>query len=462
MVESPGCKQRWRSLAAALFLALVLTLSIIALGYAARLSDWGATEFQLQNLDPAPAHFEAHFFDRAGSPALVITGTLGPEGTVYFKPEEDFGLDPAFEGTLSIESDSRIAGAVMHFMTTTIPGFNGNDVFQMTPDTITATHYYIPRVEKGFPPDGFSTRILISNLGAENALVDMLIRDSNGVPLVTTNVPVTVQGSQAVDLAATAGLPYGFTGWAEVTSGQPVRVEVLQANETQWAAYTAPITDAAELIAPIIRRSEQAVFTPTIDLLNVRDQEIDISICAANPTTCINLSLKASQSMRLTPEVPKDEPYRILSSGPVFAVIGLESKSGSWSYAAAAPGQASMHLAAPMLYDQYQGWSTVLWIYNTADITTTASIRYGEAGTGGTLPLAAEIGPHQSAGFGPAMGAEHYAAWVEAGAPVLGIVEGAHPDRKDNSFIYWADAYTPQNRLFLPLVVRNLSPGPSG
>ncbi|MBN1314973.1 MAG: hypothetical protein JXA42_05880 [Anaerolineales bacterium] len=456
---STNDRRRWLPLVMAMCFALLLTITIIRLSRAARISDWGATEFQVQNLDSIPARFTAHFYDEAGFEVLVFSDTIAPMSSVYFKPEEESGLDPAFVGTMAIESNQPLAGAVMHFMTTTITGFNGNDVFQMTPDTITTTLYHIPRIERGIPPDGFSTKILISNLGTETAQVEVTLRDSNGAPVDVIHLPVDVRGSQRVDLSGMESLVYGFAGWATVHSDQPIRVEVLRSNQNQWATYTAPSSDGIELVVPRIHQLDQDVVTPTFDVLNARSIDVDVFICLTKEPTCVNFPLKAFQSVRITPEIYDDGPYMIHSTGPIFAIIGLESSWGSWAYAATPQDQAATHLAAPMLFDNYQGWSTTLYIFNTAGSTTTVSVQYDEAAARGTMPLVDKVGPRHVIAFGPVLGAEHYAAWIEADGPVLGIIEGVHKDAKDGAFIYWADAYTPREHIYLPLVLSNAGAG---
>ena len=74
-------RRRWYILGLSILSALLLLLLVAALGNAGRIGDWSATEFQLQNLDEIPAHFDAVFIDALGNPIHEFTGSILPGHT---------------------------------------------------------------------------------------------------------------------------------------------------------------------------------------------------------------------------------------------------------------------------------------------------------------------------------------------------------------------------------------------
>jgi len=473
----PGSNRRWRLSILAAALALALTLLLAVISYAGRHADWAATEFQLQNLDSVPAEFTAHFYDPDGSEVFVFTGAIPPGRNAFYQPEQ-MGLDPAFVGTLRVETDQQIAGAVMHVATTTIPGFNGNDVFEMFPDDTTHTTYFAPYIERSLSPDGLCSLILISNLGSVGATVDIHILNPDGTLALAHQITILVDGSGTVNLAAMTALPPGFTiGSAVITAEQPIQVDIVGVSEAQWAIYAAPFYSSTLLYAPRVQGYQPGVVAPTISLQNVSATTAQVTICPAEGP-CSNYELAPGASQKVALLSPEPGSYVISSTQPIAAVVGAEGTKGGSAYAAVGLDQTTTRLAAPMLFDNYLGWETTLWVYNTSAVTTTATVTYTGAFTTMVAPppptvtvvyTSARIPPHSAMAFEPTLGTPHYAALVAADQPILGLIEGNAQDDddrfiyryddddvEDSSFTYWATAYTPRpvTWIYLPMVVR--------
>jgi hypothetical protein len=438
----------WRPLALGAALALSLILLLTVISYAGRHATWQATEFQVLNLEDVPADLTARFYDPTGMEVYSRTYHLLPGHTEYYKPEQG-DLDPAFVGALHVETEQEIAGAVMHVATTTVPGFGGDDVFSMYSDDITDTHYLVPYVQRP-SLDGDSARIclLITNLGPEDVQVTIEFYDQTGTgPLeVFETIPAFGSITHLPNY-----LNETFVGSAIVLADQPIWVDIVEFNDTQWAVYAAPPRGSTLLYAPLVPAYRPGLVTPTIGIQSVAPAQV--AICRTDDQSCQDVNLEMSNRIEVTSNVAS--PYIITSTGPIAAKVSVEGAGGHLAYTAGGEEQIGNHLAAPMLFDGYHGFTTTLWVYNTGEVTAAVTVTY--IGTEGEarLDMSASIGPDQVQGFGPALGQPHYAALVKADQPILGLVEGSSTTREDGRFAYWATPFVPPTRLvYLPLVIR--------
>lgn len=447
----------WRPVVLGVSLALPLILLLTVISYAGRHATWQATEFQVLNLDSVPADLTARFYDSTGTEVYSRTYHLLPGHTEYYKPEQD-DLDPEFAGTLHVETDQEVAGAVMHVATTTIPGFGGNDVFQMMADNTTDTFYIVPYVQRPRSSEDFGSHILVSNLTPELATAAVAIYDTAGVEALTILDTLPGRGSWRVSLAELSTLPPGFiSGSATVSANQPIRVDIVEANAAQWRVYSAPASESSMLYAPLVPAHEPDAVTPTISVRNLSTTDAAlVAVCSTNDGTCQESNLDLTGSAQVVINAADRGAYTITSNTPIAGAVSVEGVGGSLSYAAGGEDQIGHHLAAPMLFDGYHDFATTLWIYNTGKVTATVTVTYIGTEADARLDLSASIGPDQVEGFGPALGQPHYAALVTADQPILGLVEGFSPTREDGRFAYWATPFVPPPPLlvYLPLVTR--------
>lgn len=438
----------WRSCVLGAVLAVSLILLLTLVSYAGRHATWQATEFQVLNLDNVPADLTARFYDPGGVEVFSMTHRISPGQTEYYKPEQ-MGLDPAFVGMLHVETEGRIAGAVMHVATTTVPSFNGNDVFSMYSDNITDTHYLIPYVRRPSPAGEFVLiYFLITNLGPTDAQVSIKFYNQTGTVAWTFDTLIPSFGSIT---HWPEYLEPGFVGSATVLADQPIWVDIVEISDTQWAVYPAPTKGSTLLYAPLVPAYWPGLVTPTISIQSATPAQV--AICPTDDQSCQDVNLEMSNRIEVTSNVAS--PYIITSTGPIAAKVSVEGAGGHFAYTAGGEEQIGYHLAAPMLFDDYHGFTTTLWVYNTGRITATVTLAYVGTEAGARLGFSASIGPDQVEGFGPALGQPHYAALVSADQPILGLVEGSSAIREDGRFAYWATPFIPPPLLFyLPLVTR--------
>ena len=372
----------------------------------------------------------------------------------------------------------------MHFATTLIPGFNGNDVFSMFPSDTASTQYYAPRIERS--PTGFNSRIFVYNESdaevrvstrffspdgrptAETIYFPLLVfkgqtlssqdplptliqalsasdPGASSISMVVDTIPVN--GSIVIDISEVDHLPPEFIGSAIIEADQPIRVDVLIANEEQWAIYPAPAEGATFLHAPLVHEYLPGVLTPTISLQNIGNAVAEVTIHPSTGPVLGSITLPVLGSEKYLLLAPYTDSYVIESTQPIVAVVGTDGLGGSSTYTALALDQASTFVAAPMLFDDYQEWTTDLWIYNTGAVTNTVVISFTAAPTGTTTRLTEKIGPHEARVFGPMLNIEHVVAWMNGEHPILGLVEGNNPSEslEDRRFSYWAYPVGPLN-----------------
>lgn len=452
-----------RSIALAMVLAIALALVLVVVGYAGRAAEWQATEFQLQNLDNVPADYVARFLDLAGTQVLTLTGSIPVGRGVYIRPEEEHGLPEAFTGTLRVESDQQIAGAVLHLAS---PSYPGNDVFQMISDDTVATDYNLPLLQSGGPERDLWSVILIMNLGLDDAIGQVEFYDAGGVlalewPFV--QVPIPPLGRLEIDLfdlIQQGLLPAGFDGSAVVAADQPIGVDVVTMSGGHWAIYAAPSQGSTRLIAPMVEGYQQGQVTPTIVLQNMIDIHADVSLCGVTSAVCQAAPLPGSGTVLVPIESPITDAYLISATTPVAGVVAVRSADGFAHYAAQPVELAATHLAAPMLFDDYQGWDTSIWVFNPGDIAATLAVTYTGVPTPQHAVVGAEVPPGEALPLEATLGMTHTMARLAADQPVLALVRGENGTVEDGRFAYWTSPYVPMRveTIYLPLV---MSDGPS-
>jgi hypothetical protein len=438
----------------ALTVGLFLLLTVVQLGRAGRIADWKATELQLLNLDVAPAPLNARFFDPVGRSVFTVSDTLASGTARFFQPEQQ-GLDPGFTGTVRIDTEQLVVGAVLH-RAFPAAGMAGNDVFPMVQDNITATVYHAAWVERMSPEGQFTSQILVANLGSAPAEVQVSLSDSSSTPVWQDKLDIPVNGSIELDLAGIVQLTAGFGGSAQLQATQPIHIDIVRSNESQWAIYAAQPEGSAQLVAPLVAGLIPGAATPTIHLLNPQISATGlVTVCAVLDGSCSHHPLPPGASLAVLPEADHPDTYLIEGSVPIMATICTDSPAGSSAYAAVPVNQAATHLAAPLLLGNHDDWLTTWWVYNPTSSPATISIHYVSAsGESWTLP-SIEVGPTAIRPLEPWLEASIYAGWIQADRPVLGLIEGHHPQEPDGRFTYWATPFSPSAwRQFLPLLFR--------
>ena len=431
-------RRRYPPLILAVVLALALTLLWVVAGYAGWRGGWMATEFQVQNVDSVTADFTAHFYSPHGIDVITpFTGSIPPGRSAYYRPEATHGLPPDFTGTLRLESEQNIAGAIFHVAAPAV-GFNGNAVFEMVADDITAQTYFAPLVERDH--DGVTSQILVGNLGLTPATVEIVFYDPNGTPVpIDPLPPIPKNGSALLNLEEVDDLDSPFIGSAEIVADQPIWVDVVQVSDDRWAIYPAAPAGSAELYAPV---TAQGVI-PTISVQNVGDAATTVEVRTAAEVVCDGpVVLPPGGSWQVVPSVDWEDAYVIASTtgAPIAAVVSTRDTDGASAYTALNKDQASYCYCAPMLFADYDGWDTTLWMYNPNDSIATVDVAF--AGTPGTASWAdtVQIGPHETRASWRADVGTHYAARVAADKPIFVLVEGTAPGKGDGRLVYRATA----------------------
>jgi hypothetical protein len=435
-------RRRRPLLAVAAALALALTLLWAVSSYAGVAGDWHATDFQVQNLSTVPAEITARFHHPDGSVAYTFTDTIRPGCNEYYQPEQmvPAPLDPAFSGTLRIETDKDIASGIMHFATTE-PGYNGNDVFETVADDVMAREYFAPYVERDL--NAFSSEILVGNLGTAMAMATVTIYAPGGAQVLSpTHLSIPVNGRASLDLRDVVDLGSPFIGSAAISATEPIWVDVVGTSWTQWATYAAPSAGSPALHAPYVEGYQAGIVMPSIYVQNVSLASTTVTVCRVGGA-CDSSSLQPKGSHEFVLTDPLPGSYTITGTERIAAVVGTEGSAGASAYTALRPDQASFYEYAPLLFDDFGGLTTTLWVYNPGTITATVAVTF----TGTPTPVigytAKQIRPGEVFAFLPGGGIpSHHAAQVVADEPVLALIVGTILGAEDGSFAYRATGST--------------------
>jgi hypothetical protein len=421
--------RRWPLFTLAMILALALALLLTVIGYAGLSSHSQRTAFQLQSLDNNPVDFTAHFRYFNGQDAYSISDTVPPGCGFHHEPN----LPGNFTGgRLYIETDQNLAAVNTHF------GPDGNDVFETVSDeTTTSTTYFAPHVE--WHADVFSNTIMVGNLGTQATGVSIILVESlTGEVLPPYELPGEVPANGSVPVNLRQALDRDdFAGSATVyEAGQPLFVDVVQTRAAQMAVYPAFPDDepAKVLYAPHVADYEAKTVTPTISVQNIGAEDATVFV---NPSGQ-SFTLQPGESAVAT-ITSGAGPYVVTSNEPLAAVVGTESVEGASAYAALRPSWASHNLYAPLLFNDHEGWTTALWVYNPdPGRAATVTVTYVELANLAdvTATQSVNIAPGAAVPFIPPSTVRQSVAHVRASLPVMGVVEGKRTFGNDRLFAY--------------------------
>jgi hypothetical protein len=417
--------------------------------------DWKATEFQVQNLDDEPADFTARFYDPHGQEVLEFADSIPPGTSAYYRPEEPpYNLDPAFTGTLVLESAQNIAAAAVHFATLDPPHHNGVTVFETFDEAEAGPDAYAPLLEKD--NYGFSSRVGIRNPGEVPAAVTVIVYDLAGEELDVRSLEVPPRGAVELDVSSFTALPPGFVGSAAVHADQPIFATVRRYNGEAMSSYPAARGGGA-LGAPLVAAWLTGTSASNVAVQNVGDWPTIVAEsygvgCETCPCRVINLGPYSTDFVTW----PYTEPVPLYifnnNAGPVAAVVTVDRVQagvGSAAYAAFDVGRLGNRAAAPLAYGGYNDWYTRIWVQNLGMTPATVVLTYTVLPTGTSFPISAVADPGQAVEFPPPP-AQHASAVAWADQPIAMLIEGYNEGLggEDSRFYYRGTSYGPPQAHF--------------
>ncbi len=424
-----NARRRWPFFTLAVILALALTLLVTVMGHASRSSNSRRTWVQIQNLDAKPANYTAYFKYSDGTEAHSESGVILPGCNYYFDPD----LPDEFQGgTMRIETDQEIAAVNMYSSSI------GSDVFESVFDEITDMLYFAPQVERNH--DGHNSRIMVGNLGADVAEVIVTFISQNGTTDAAEPVSISPGGNQTV---YPSYLPDQWVGSATISSNQPIFADVMGNKSGQTTVYPAfsPSGGDTTLFAPYVTDYLPGTVTPVIVLQNLSlSSETTVTITPSGDV--YTLAKGASEGVPITSGAG---PYIITSDQPIAAIVSTESAEGAFAYAALSSEYVSVTQRAPMLFNDYMGWTTTLRVFNTSETETAdVTVTYVKsADLADVVTESDQVGPGETVSFTPPMAQS--SAYVSASTPIVVLVEGTYSgESTDKLFAYRATPSTLQ------------------
>ena len=439
-----------------------LALIVIGAVHASDTGWWSATEFQVVNLDPAPAYITARFIDMGGTTVYTLTGTIPPLGTRFYQPElMEPPLPADFAGMLTIDSKHNVAATILHrdgAGGSALLPIQGNTTFEVVDDGQLGNVAQIPV--------DLCTIVLVHNPGQVETLGSMDILGEAGAVLLSQPLDLLPDTSASYVLATL--LPSLLSGGAVIEADHPIEVTIIHNCLALPGAgsYVAPAAASHHWTAPwvmgggighngssVISVKNAGSLPATVDLLGP----------SGPPDTYV---LLPQGSVQAPVSFDVDGPVWISSTQPVTAKVmtrytildKAQQPAGLYTYGAFDPARATTHVALPMLLGGYEGWDhgDGVYIQNVGAISTTVTLRY-VTDDGQVLIEQAVVEPGYVWQPPPlAPGYAHAAATARADQPLVALVTAHKEGSQDNWVAYRGINYVPRRLylLYLPISLK--------
>ncbi len=436
-----------------------LALVVIGVAYAGDRGIWSATEFQVVNLDRAPAYITARFVDMSGTTVYTLTDTIPLLGTRFYRPEQmQPPLPTDFAGTLIIDSEHNVAATILHRDEaggSALLPIQGNTTFEVVDDGQLGSIAQIPV--------DLCTIVLVHNPGQVETLGSIDILGEAGDLLLGQPFDL-LPGTSASYVLATL-LPSLLSGGAVIGADHPIEVTVIHNCLALPGAgsYVAPAAAGHHWAAPwVLGGGIGQNGSSAISVKNA--SSLPAAVTLLGPSGPIDTyALLPQGSVRAPISSGVDGPVWISSTQPVTAKVvtyyALIDKAqepvGLYTYGAFDPTRATTHVALPMLLGGYEGWHHGYGVYiqNVGEISTTVTLRY-VTDDGQVLIEQAVVEPGDVWQPPPlALAYTHAAATAKADQPIVALVTAQKEGSQDNWLAYRGINYVPRKLylLYLPI-----------
>jgi hypothetical protein len=411
---------------------------------------WGAREFQIQNLAGATNVVTVSLWRPDGWLITSTTYVISPAGSIYVQPNFP---NTWMTATLVVDSNGPVAGAIAHLEQ---PPFEiGNEVYEMNSNTRWVTQARLAYLERDVTPSGTSSKIVVHAPGGTPTTATLILYGGPGGSLTST-IALVPNGAQQFNLALENRLPIQWIGSGVLISSQPVFAEVTRDNGQTYDAYLSAQDTGMELIFPWVKASDPGRVQSTVELFNPNNATAHFNLWF--DTTPLTGTLLPLARTTISVPVGNGTPFRsrVSSDVPIAAMARMISQApgaeGSMSYAAFDLADLQHTAAAPLLFDNYLGWTHQtpygsVQIYNAGLLTATITTVYRAAGPDGLIvPNTFALGPRQIANTPPPTGiADHWSLLINSTQPVAALVVGYRQAvTADHWFAYRSRPYVPE------------------
>ncbi len=453
---------RSRIWAAAVLIVAALALIVIGAAYASDTGWWSATEFQVVNLDPAPAQFTAYFTDKVGAVVYQLTDTIPPLGTRFYQPEQMEPPLPAdFAGTLTIDSQHNVAATILHRDEaggSALLPIQGNTTFEVVDEEQLGNIAQIPV--------DLCTILIIHNPAAVETQGLMNILDEAGGSLL--GLPFDLQPDTSTSYIMATLLPSLLQGGAVIGADHPIEVTVIHncVGLPGTGSYVAPAAASHVWVAPwVLGGGLGQSGSSVIAVKNASNSLATVTLLGPSGPPDVHL-LPPQGSAQVPISSGVDGPIWISSTQLATVRVvthhtlidKTQEPAGLYAYGALDPTRATTHVALPMLLGGYEGWSNVggLYIQNVGPVSTTVTLRF-VSDDGQVSVEQAMVGPGEVWQPAPLPAFLHAAATAKADQPIVALVTAQKQGALDGWLAYRGINYVPHKLyfLYLPIIIRN-------
>jgi hypothetical protein len=337
---------------------------------------------QVQNLDATQATISLKFYNQSdGSVANTVNDTIPANGSKTYFPLNQ--VPEGFNGSVVIASENRVAAV------SNIHGNNFSANASFIASSSGSPEVSIPLLMKG--NSGYNTWFNVQNT-ASSGDASVTVNYSDG-----TSASATVKPGAAKTFDQSTENHSVSVFSAEVTSGQPVAVTVIEEDSRTMFAYNGFLTASTNPVIPLVNTNNSG-YTTGIQIQNTGNQSTSVTVSytpASAGTACteqqtipagksVTFALRAFTGTAVGENCQNN--VKFIGSGQVTAnsndqplvavvnqhVLGLNGEA----YGAFDPASATDKVVLPLIMDRNSGYWTGFNVMNVGNANTTVNCTF--------------------------------------------------------------------------------------
>jgi hypothetical protein len=350
----------------------------------------------VQNSLPTAASITVTFALSNGTPISTVIDTLPAESIRLYAEPTGFSGQGRVETKADVPeslASSPIFGVNFELSESGNDAYRGSNWAQsglLSASALRQAYYLpLPLVMKNYM--GWTAMFTVQNTGLQTATFAVDFRDQSGVPVHQVVDILGINGSVSFDLADIAALPDPYIGNVWIASDQALEVAAgvrlyhtglgLRSAYQQVSLYEA----STALLAPaLFKRSD--LQTSELCVQNLGTATADVRVAYTDGVTRREpVASFGSYCFDQGTEAHADGwtgGALITSSEPIAAVALVTALQGAtpvgrWSYSVPTqPQPASGGLALPLLFNDFQSWTSTIHLYNFGEAQAVVTPRY--------------------------------------------------------------------------------------
>lgn len=254
------------------------------------------TSFQVQNTDATDGTVSvAYYLENGTEDADAAQSLLLPKGgNINVYQPAVANLDDGFRGSVVLSADVSV-GAIGAQLISWDNGKQGAANYSGLNENEIGQTFYLPTLLKNFGGGGYSTEIVVQNVGTGSANVTVKYynsSDGSEVAAAQENVTIPENGSATIKQADNASLTDGFIGGGVVSASTGEQIAVIANsynNEGRLTSYNGFKSGATSFFAPTVTRAfGGSLFSTSTQIMAIDPGTTAITLTYRSPTGAIS------------------------------------------------------------------------------------------------------------------------------------------------------------------------------